>query len=108
MTSTAAVTVQSVARPPMVSSRAIAAGLVVFCAALCALRWGKLDTLWGDSARWIFEAYRTGLGEYPYRDFTWQYPPLSILLSGLTLSVVGAKFAALQGLLDIIGVSLVL
>jgi hypothetical protein len=108
MTATAAVTVQPVARPPMVSSRAIAVGLMVFCAALCALRWGKLDTLWGDSARWIFEAYRTGLGEYPYRDFTWQYPPLSILLSGLTLSVVGAKFAALQGLLDIIGVSLVL
>ncbi len=67
-----------------------------------------MDTLWGDSARWIFEAYRTGLGEYPYRDFTWQYPPLSILLSGTALSVVGAKFAVLQGLLDVMSVSLVL
>ena len=107
MAATAVTTVQSDARPQVVSPRVIAAGLMVFCAALCALRWDKLDTLWGDSARWIFEAYRTSLGEYPYRDFSWQYPPLSILLFGAVLSVAGAKFAVLQALVDIIAGSLV-
>lgn len=108
MTAPAAATVQSNARPRVASSRATAAGLIIFCVVLCALRWGKLETLWGDSARWMFEAYRTGVGEVPYRDFTWQYPPLPILLSGAALSVVGPKFAVLQGLLDIASVSLVL
>lgn len=106
--STTAATVQPVVRFRMVSPRTTAAGLVLFSVALCALRWCKMDTLWGDSPRWIFEAYRTGSGEFPYRDFTWQYPPLAILLSGMAISVVGAKFAVLQGLLDVMSASLVL
>lgn len=103
-----AATVPSDARLRVVSLRVTAAGLVIFCAVLCALRWGRLETLWGDSARWMFEAYRTGTGEFPYRDFTWQYPPLAILLAGAALSAVGEKFAVLQGFVDIIGVLLVL
>ena len=108
MTTAAPATARSVVPPRVVSSRATAVGLTIFCLALCALHWGKLDTLWGDSARWIFEAYRTGSGEFPYRDFAWQYPPLAILLSGAALSVMGAKFAVLLALLDIISISLVL
>jgi hypothetical protein len=91
-----------------VSSRVTAAGLIVLCGVLCALRWGKLDTLWGDSARWMFEAYRASTGELPYRDFAWQYPPLAILLCAAALAAMGAKFAVLQGLLDVVSTIVVL
>jgi len=85
-----------------------AAGLTIFCAFLCVLRWVKLDAFWGDSPRWIFEAYRTASGEFPYRDFTWQYPPLANLLFGGALAIFGAKFIVIQALLDVLSTCLIL
>jgi hypothetical protein len=75
---------------------------------LCLLRWCKLDTLWGDSARWMFEAYRAASGELPYRDFAQQYPPLPLMLSAATLWIAGAKFVVLQCWVDILSVLVVL
>ena len=91
-----------------VSPRSTVLGLTVFCVLLCVLRWNKLDSFWGDAPRWIFEAYRTALGEFPYRDFTWQYPPLAVLLSGAAFAVGGANFATIQVFVDIVGICLVL
>ena len=113
MSSTPAVTTpaavpQSEQKVRNTSPRTIALGLMAFCVLLCALRWCKSDSLWGDSPRWIFEAYRTALGELPYRDFTWQYPPLAVLMSGAALALMGAKFATIQAFVDFIGICLVL
>jgi hypothetical protein len=75
-------------------------GLLLLCVMLSALRWGKLDRFWGDSSRWLFEAYRMSLGEQPYRDFAWQYPPLSIWIWGAGMALFGAKYAVAQLLID--------
>ncbi len=81
-------------------------------AALCALfmvvRWGKLDSLWGDPARWLFEAYRSASGETLYRDFAWQFPPLSLLLLSATFRLLGSTFDAAQLALDMLSLIAVL
>jgi hypothetical protein len=57
-----------------------AAVLPALCAFFIMPRWGKLNSLWGDPARWLFEVYRAAQGETLYRNFAWQFPPLSLLL----------------------------
>src|SRR5512136_1964695 len=73
-----------------------------------ALRWGKLDSLWGDPARWLFEAYRSASGETLYRDFAWQFPPLSLLLISGVFRLFGGTFEAAQVMLDALSLSAVL
>jgi hypothetical protein len=104
---TATAPIQSAVRAKVVSSRLTVAGLLLFCGALCLLRWGKLDTFWGDSVRWMFEAYRAASGELPYRDFAQQYPPLPLMLSAATLLIFGAKFVVLQIVVDILSAMVV-
>jgi hypothetical protein len=72
------------------------------------LRWLKTESFWGDSARWIFEAWRSASGETPYRDFAWQYPPLSLLLFGSSFRIFGATFVVAQVLIDIVSTVVVL
>src|SRR5512136_1519385 len=73
-----------------------------------ALRWGKLDSLWGDPARWLFEAYRSASGETLYRDFAWQFPPLSLLLISGVFRLFGGTFEAAQVMLDALSLIAVL
>ncbi len=92
----------------VVSSASFQVGaLAVLCALFSALRWGKLDRLWGDSDRWMFEVYRTANSEIPYLDFAWQYPPLAIYLGAAFLLVGGAKFATLQVFVDLLSTLIV-
>jgi hypothetical protein len=78
------------------------------CALFMVLRWGKLDSLWGDPARWLFEAYRSASGETLYRDFAWQFPPLSLLLMSGAFRLFGGTFEAAQVVLDVLSLGAVL
>ena len=47
------------------------------------------------------------VGELPYRDFTWQYPPLSIFVLGGAFRLFGATFATAQVVIDLLSSLLV-
>ena len=78
--------------------------LLVLCGFFIALRWLKLTSLWGDPARWLFEAFRASQGEVVYRDFAWQFPPLSLWLMSGAFQLFGATFAVAHGVLAGLGV----
>ena len=78
------------------------------CTLFMVLRWGKLDSLWGDPARWLFEAYRSASGETLYRDFAWQFPPLSLLLMSGAFRLLGGTFEVAQIMLDVLSLIAVL
>ena len=83
--------------------------IVASCAFLGYLRWVKMGTLvLGDTPRWLFEAQRVAAGEIPYRDFSWQYPPFSVLLLGWTMRWFGVTFAVAQVFVDIVSIGVVL
>lgn len=83
--------------------------IVVLCGVLSYLRWVKMDTLVsGDTPRWLFEAQRVAAGEIPYRDFSWQYPPFSVLLLGWTMRGFGVTFAVAQVFVDTVSIGVVL
>jgi hypothetical protein len=82
--------------------------LLAASAVVCLLTWGRLDTFWDDPARWIFEAYRYAQGHLPYRDYSFQYPPLSLWIMGAAMRVLGPKFGVVQAVLDILSIILVL
>src|SRR5512139_962977 len=79
-----------------------------FCALFMVLRWGKLDSLWGDPARWLFEAYRSASGETLYRDFAWQFPPLALLLLSGAFRLLGSTFEVAQLVLNALSLIAVL
>lgn len=86
---------------------------ILFVISLCGLfsylRWLKMDSLVSsDPARWLFEASRFTNGELPYRDFSWQYPPFSIVLYGITMRIFGARFVVAQVLTDLISWTIIL
>jgi hypothetical protein len=85
-----------------------AALLTLLCASFSAMRWLKIESFWGDAPRWIFETWRVALGELPYRDFTWQYPPLSLLILGALLRAFGMSFLVLQVAIDLVSTAIVL
>jgi hypothetical protein len=58
--------------------------------------WLQIGSFWGDPARSLFEIYRASRSEIPYRDFTFQYPPLTIFLLGPVLHFFGATFKVAQ------------
>jgi hypothetical protein len=83
--------------------------ILIFCGALAHLRWSKIDTLvWGDTPRWLFEAQRVAAGQIPYRDFSWNYPPLAVLLLGWTMGWFGVTFAVAQIFVDVVSFGVVL
>ena len=83
--------------------------ILIFCGALAYLRWSKIDTLvWGDTPRWLFEAQRVAAGQIPYRDFSWNYPPLAVLLLGWTMRWLGVTFTVAQIFVDIVSFGIVL
>jgi hypothetical protein len=83
--------------------------IVVLCGILGYLRWVKMDTLvLGDTPRWLFEAQRVAAGEVPYRDFSWNYPPFSVLLLGWAMKWFGVTFAVAQVFVDIVSIGVVL
>jgi len=45
-----------------------------------------------DWGRWHHEIDRFVNGEMPYKDFTWQYPPLSLFLLGFIAKIFGSNY----------------
>jgi hypothetical protein len=83
--------------------------LALICAAFIWLRWKKLDELLrGDPVHWLHEIGRVAGGEIPYRDFAYQYPPLTPFLFGWTLRLFGATFTVAQIFVDVWSVAVVL
>ncbi len=94
--------------PRQESVRRDLAILLVLSALLSLARWCTLESFWGDSPRWIFEAYRGASGELLYRDFAWQYPPLPLLLCSSALQLLGSTFWSVQLLLDLVSAAVVI
>lgn len=62
---------------------------ILLLAAHTAAVWGHTGVFWGDIGRWSHEVERLALGELPYRDFQWHYPPFGIFVEGLAARVIG-------------------
>jgi hypothetical protein len=83
--------------------------IVAACGILSYLRWTKMDTLvWGDTARWLFEAQRVAAGQLPYKDFSWIYPPFSVLSLGWIMRWLGVSFSVAQIYVDVVSMGVVL
>jgi hypothetical protein len=77
------------------------AALGLLCATFMSLRWVKLeDLLWGDPVHWLHEVSRVAAGDTPYRDFSFQYPPLTAYFFGWGLRYFGKSFMTAQILAD--------
>ncbi|MCC6773581.1 MAG: hypothetical protein IT360_20525 [Gemmatimonadaceae bacterium] len=62
---------------------------VLLLAAHTAAVWGHTGVFWGDIGRWSHEVERLALGELPYRDFQWHYPPFGLFVEGLAARIIG-------------------
>ena len=83
--------------------------IAAVCGILSYLRWTKMDTLvWGDTARWLFEAQRVAAGQLPYKDFSWIYPPFSLFSLGWLMRWLGVNFSVAQLYVDVVSAVLVL
>ncbi len=83
--------------------------LLVLCGVVIVLRWVKIEALYNnDTSMWLFQVGRLARGELPYRDFSWNYPPLAIFLLGSIARVFGITFSVLQATMDIISLAVVL
>ncbi len=82
--------------------------LIGLSVTLAMARWCILDSFWGDSPRWIFEAYRGSSGDLLYKDFAWQYPPLPLLVFSASLRLFGSTFAVVQMTLDLLSAAVVI
>ena len=51
--------------------------------------WGYTGVFRGDHGRWLHEVERFALGEVPYRDFQWHFPPLALWIVGGLARFVG-------------------
>ena len=71
---------------------------------LALLRWNALPTLLAlDPPMWLFQSARFAWGELPYRDFNFNYPPLSVVLLGYWLRWFGVKFWVAALGIDLLG-----
>ena len=84
------------------------AGLVVLGLLLSSLNWLYLADLSGDTGWWLAQAGNVALGYWPYRDFTWLYPPLALWLFGGAFHLFGATFPVANALLDVLSLAIVL
>jgi hypothetical protein len=88
------------------SARWVAAVVAAVSLAFALLRWNSLPTLLSlDPPMWLFQSARFAWGELPYRDFNFNYPPLSIVLLGYWLRWFGIKFWAAALWVDLLGVA---
>lgn len=56
------------------------------------LTWMNVGDPLLDWGRWHHEIDRFVNGEMPYKDFTWQYPPLSLFLLGFIAKLFGSNY----------------
>lgn len=83
--------------------------IVAISVAISIFQWLKLDNLvYGDSVRWLLEAYRQAHGEVVYRDFSFPYPPLGLWVVAWMFQLFGSSFAVAQLTLDVLSCALCL
>jgi hypothetical protein len=58
--------------------------------------WGYVGSFYGEASAWLHEVDRYAAGETPYRDFTWQFPPLSMWVVGGIARVLGTSLLSLN------------
>ncbi len=69
------------------------ASIAAICAIVALVRWVVLDNLiTTDPPMWLYQSARFAWGEFPYRDFSYNYSPLSLLVVGGVLRWLGVKF----------------
>jgi len=85
------------------------AAILALCTVIMTLRWTKMDSLYNiDPSMWLSQVGRFASGQIPYRDFSWNYPPLAIFLLGWCARWFGATFAVIQTAMDVISLANVL
>ena len=47
------------------------------------ITWSFISVFYGDYGLWMHEVDRVASGQVPYRDFSWEYPPLALMLDAL-------------------------
>jgi hypothetical protein len=88
------------------SARWVAAVVAAVSLAIALLRWNSLPTLLSlDTPMWLFQSARFAWGQLPYRDFNFNYPPLSIVMLGYWLRWFGVKFWVAALWVDLLGVA---
>ncbi|HLJ46002.1 MAG TPA: hypothetical protein VKU01_08340 [Bryobacteraceae bacterium] len=66
-------------------------------------RWLKLSSLASDDpGMWLNQVARAVRGELPYRDFSWNYPPLSLFVMAGWDRLFGVTFEANQVAIDLL------
>jgi hypothetical protein len=76
---------------PNVRQLLLIAGLIAICIPPLLAR----SDVYSNTGRWFYESWMLSSGQIPYRDFTWQYPPLGLLVPGLFLTVLGNSTVSL-------------
>jgi len=59
-----------------------------------------------NPGRWFYESWLFSSGHIPYRDFTWAYPPLGVLVSGSLFLVLGQSTIALYTFSSLIALAI--
>jgi len=57
--------------------------------------WSFIGIWWGDYALWMHEVDRVASGQVPYRDFSWEYPPLALYTYALAAQSFGSDVSVL-------------
>ncbi|HYN08780.1 MAG TPA: hypothetical protein VES67_15475 [Vicinamibacterales bacterium] len=74
--------------------RAATVILVIFAIYLWCT-WSFIAIWWGDYGLWMHEVDRVASGEVPYRDFSWEYPPLALYLYATAVRWFGSDVSVL-------------
>jgi hypothetical protein len=65
---------------------------LAFAALHIVATWGRVDVfMWRDVGRWLHEVERFSAGELPYRDFSWQFPPMAMWVVGAVTRMLGPE-----------------
>ena len=57
--------------------------------------WSFISVFYGDYGLWMHEVDRVASGQVPYRDFSWEYPPLALMTYALAVRWFGDNVAVL-------------
>jgi len=58
--------------------------------------WGYTGLFWGEYGQWLEEVSRFAHGQTPYRDFSWDSPPLALWIIGGVARLTGTSLAAIN------------
>lgn len=82
--------------------------LAAVCGWVIAARWLKLESLdQVDPPMWLFQMARYADGEWPYRDFSWNYPPLSLVIMGQAARWFGPTFEVMAVGINLLSLAVV-